>query len=100
MAVDVANPTLPPIMAADAGKVTLVERQRYGYGYHVIIDHGNGFSTLYAHMSDIYVSVGQAVSQGSVIGKLGSTGRSSGAHLHFEIMKNGAKLNPLGFFKK
>lgn len=100
MALDIANPTLPPIMSADAGTVVTVEKQRFGYGWHVIVDHGNGYSTLYAHMSDIYVSAGQPVSKGSVIGKVGSTGRSSGPHLHFEIMKNGVKLNPLGFFRK
>lgn len=100
MAVDIANPTMPAIMSADAGKVILVEKQRFGYGWHVIVDHENGYSTLYAHMSDIYVSVGQKVSKGSVLGKMGSTGRSSGTHLHFEIMKNGVKLNPLGFYSK
>jgi murein DD-endopeptidase MepM/ murein hydrolase activator NlpD len=99
MALDIANNSLPPVMAADAGKVILVEKQRYGYGWHVIVDHQNGFQTLYAHMSDIYVSPGQAVSKGSVLGKVGSTGRSSGPHLHFEIRKNGVQLNPLGFLQ-
>ena len=99
MAVDIANSSLPPIMAADAGKVILVEYGRYGYGHHVIIDHGNGYQTLYGHMSEIFVSPGQAVSKASVIGKMGSTGNSSGSHLHFEIRKNGTLLNPLGFLK-
>lgn len=100
MAVDIANNTLPPVAAADSGTVILVERQRYGYGWHVIIDHQNGYQTLYAHMSDIYVSTGQTVSKGATIGKVGSTGRSSGPHLHFEIRKGGILLNPLNFLSK
>lgn len=99
MAVDIANNALPGIAAADGGKVVLVERQRYGYGHHVIIDHGNGYQTLYGHMSEIYVSAGQNIGKGGVIGKMGSTGRSTGPHLHFEVRKNGVLLNPLGFLK-
>ena len=99
MAVDIANNSLPPIAAADSGKVVSVERQKYGYGWHVIIDHQNGYQTLYAHMSDIYVSEGQGVSKGSIIGRVGTTGRSSGPHLHFEVRKNGVLLNPLSFLQ-
>lgn len=99
MALDIANNALPAIMAADSGKVILVEYAKYGYGHHVIIDHGNGYQTLYGHMSEIYVSPGQNVSKASVIGKMGSTGRSSGPHLHFEIRRSGILLNPLGFLK-
>lgn len=99
MAVDIANNTLPAIMSADGGKVIYVEYGRYGYGHHVIVDHGNGYQTLYGHMSEIFVSPGQGVSKGSVIGKMGSTGRSSGPHLHFEVRQNGVLLNPLGFLK-
>lgn len=99
MALDIANNTAPAIAAADAGKVVLVARQRYGYGWHIIIDHGNGYQTLYGHMSDMYVSEGQNVSRGSTIGKMGSTGRSTGIHLHFEIRKAGALQNPLSFLK-
>lgn len=99
MAVDIANPELPAIMAADSGKVVLVEYGKYGYGHHVIIDHGNGYQSLYGHMSEIYVQPGQAVAKGSVIGKMGSTGHSSGSHLHFEIRKGGVLLNPLSFLK-
>ncbi|EKD88826.1 MAG: peptidase M23 [uncultured bacterium] len=76
-----------------------MEFSRFGYGYHVIVDHQNGYQTLYAHLSDIYVSADQAVAKGSVIGRMGSTGRSSGPHLHFEVRKNGTSLNPLGFLK-
>lgn len=99
MALDIANNTLPPVAAADSGKVVTVERQRFGYGWHVIIDHGNGYQTLYAHLSDIYVSVGQSLARGSILGKLGSTGRSTGPHLHFEVRKNGTAINPRSVLK-
>ncbi len=99
MAVDIANNALPPVLAADSGKVVLVEYLRYDYGRHIIIDHGNGYQSLYAHLSEIYVSVGQTVSKGAVIGKMGSTGRSSGPHLHFEIRQAGRLLNPLNFLQ-
>jgi len=94
-AIDIANKNAPPIVAAAGGKVVTVIYSRYGYGHHVIIDHGNGYRTLYAHMSNIYVKKGQRVSQGQSIGQMGSTGRSTGTHLHFEIIKNGVKINPL-----
>jgi len=63
----------------------------------VIIDHGNGYTTLYGHMSSIYVNQGQTVTRGSAIGQMGSTGRSTGIHLHFEIRQNGIAQNPLSF---
>lgn len=99
MALDIANPTSPGIAAADSGTVTLVEYLRYGYGQHVIVGHGEGLSTLYAHLSDIYVKPGDTVTRGQIIGKMGSTGRSSGTHLHFEVRKNGITVNPLPFLK-
>lgn len=98
MAVDIANRSSPGIAAADSGTVALVEYLRYGYGYHVLIDHG-GLETLYAHLSDIYVKPGDRVGRGQIIGKMGSTGRSSGTHLHFEVRKNGVIVNPLPFLK-
>lgn len=99
MAVDIANPGLPGIAAADSGVISLVEYLRYGYGQHVIIDHGDGLSTLYGHMSEIYVKPGDRVSRGQIIGRMGSSGRSSGPHLHFEVRKNGITVNPLPFLK-
>lgn len=99
MALDIANPAAPGIAAADSGTVTLVEYLRYGYGHHVIVSHGNGLSTLYAHLSEIYVKSGDRVSRGQVLGRMGSTGRSTGTHLHFEVRKNGVILNPLPFLK-
>ena len=92
---DIANRASPNVLAADSGRVTYAGCLTYGYGCHVKIDHGNGFTTLYAHFSQIYVTVGQSVGRGSAIGKMGSTGRSTGTHLHFELAKNGVKLNPL-----
>lgn len=99
MAVDIANPAAPDIVAADAGTVVLVQYLKYAYGYHVIVDHNNGYQTLYAHMSQIYVNEGQSVGKGAAIGKMGSTGRSTGTHLHFEVRRGGAMDNPLSYLK-
>jgi murein DD-endopeptidase MepM/ murein hydrolase activator NlpD len=99
MAIDIANPSQPPVMAADGGTVILAKYLTYDYGHHVMIDHGNGFITLYGHMTDIYVKVGDYVKKGQVIGKMGSTGRSTGTHLHFEVRKNNLTQNPLSFLK-
>lgn len=94
--IDIANRAAPDILAADAGTVVVAGwLDGYGYGNRVIIDHGNGYRTLYAHLSRIYVISGQTVSRGAAIGKMGSTGRSTGIHLHFEVIQNGAYLNPL-----
>lgn len=98
-ALDIANNALPPVLASDTGTVTFAGCINWGYGCHIIIDHANGYQTLYGHLSAINVSPGQAVSQGQKIGNLGSTGRSTGPHLHFEIRSGGAPLNPLNFLK-
>jgi murein DD-endopeptidase MepM/ murein hydrolase activator NlpD len=97
VAIDIAGPQGTPIVAADDGTVTLVSWMRTSYGYHVIVDHGNGMQTLYAHMSRIDVEVGQDVSKGEVLGARGSTGRSTGPHLHFEVRQNGVKHNPFNY---
>lgn len=97
--VDIANRDAPAIVAADSGKVALVSAGRVGYGNHIIIDHGNGFSTLYGHLSSFNVSQGQNVGKGSVLGVMGSSGRSTGIHLHFEIRMNGMAQNPLSYLK-
>lgn len=99
MAVDIANKAAPGIGAAEKGKVVYAGCVRWGYGCHVIIDHGGGLSTLYGHLSSYYVKKGQFVSRGQVIGKMGSTGRSSGTHLHFEVRKAGRAVNPLPYLK-
>jgi len=92
--VDVAGNGGEGAYATDAGVIVYAGWNDYGYGSMVMIDHGNGFQSLYAHLSEIYVSCGQSVGQGDAIGAIGSTGRSSGAHLHFEIMTATVKINP------
>jgi len=95
--IDIPNRNLPPITAAKNGKVAY-SGWLGGYGNLVILDHGNNVKTYYAHMSKIYVKSGQAVTQGQTLGKMGSTGRSTGPHLHFEVRVNGRPTNPLNYF--
>lgn len=97
--IDIANKSGGGVLAADAGRVVTAGWVSSGYGYHVIIDHGNGFQTLYAHMSRISVVVGQSVARGSTVGSMGSTGRSTGVHLHFEIIRNGERVAPLSYLQ-
>ena len=85
------------IVASDSGVVTQSGDYGDGYGYCVVVDHGNGYSTLYAHCSSLAVSYGETVSKGDTIAYVGSTGYSTGPHLHFEIREGSAKLNPLDF---
>lgn len=94
--VDLANNSGTPIYAARSGKVTVAT---YGstYGYYVTINHGDGYSSLYAHMTHFVVSKGQSVSKGQLIGYMGSTGRSTGPHLHFSIFYNGSAVNPMNY---
>lgn len=98
-AVDIGAPTGTPIYAADTGYVSGTGWMG-GYGNYIIVNHGNGFETLYAHLSRIRVIAGQGVQRGDVIGLMGSTGRSTGPHLHFEIRQGGVKRNPLGFLPR
>ena len=98
--IDIANRATPVVLAADSGRV--IEAgwpDNGGYGNRVIIDHGNGYRTLYAHMSQVYVVAGQSVNRGDAIGKMGSTGRSTGTHTHFEVSLNGVRLNPLNVLR-
>lgn len=97
IAIDIRGPMGTAIYASAAGTATL--HSGGGYGNYIIIDHGNGWSTLYAHLSSYGVSNGQYVSQGQYIGGEGSTGWSTGPHLHFEIRQGGTKYNPLDFVK-
>lgn len=98
--IDISNRGAPDVLAADTGAVIVVGwPSPWAYGNRVIVDHGNGFSTLYAHLSQIYVGAGQKVSRGQAIGKMGSTGRSTGTHLHFEIRKGGAAVSPMAYLK-
>ena len=82
------------IFATDAGVIVYAGRNNFGYGNMVMIDHGDGFQSLYAHLSQIYVSCGQSVNQGQTIGAAGSTGNSTGVHLHFEIRTLSNPINP------
>lgn len=97
--VDIANHDGGAILAADSGTVVVAGWTNSGYGNHVIIDHGNGYQTLYGHLSVISVVKGQRVARGSVIGQMGNTGRSTGTHLHFEIRTSGGNVDPLGYLK-
>ena len=83
-----------PIYASKSGTV-IVSQYSSSYGNYVVISHGSGNTTLYAHMSSRKVEVGQYVNQGDVIGITGSTGNSTGPHLHFEVTENGVRVNPL-----
>ena len=90
---DFSAPTGTPIYATGDGKVTTYKRSRSGYGRHIVIDHGFGYKTLYGHMSKIEVRRGQRVKRGDVIGYIGSTGSSTAPHLHYEVMKDGRKID-------
>jgi murein DD-endopeptidase MepM/ murein hydrolase activator NlpD len=92
--IDLAGSEGEGVYATDAGVVVYSGWNDYGYGNMVMIDHGNGFQSLYAHLSAIYRGCGQSVGQGEGIGAVGTTGRSSGPHLHFEIMTSTWKVNP------
>ena len=96
--IDIARPTNYTIKASDNGVVKTAGTHAT-YGNYIVINHKNGYETLYAHLSKINVSVGQVVGQGSAIGVMGSTGRSTGTHLHFEVHKNGTEVNPLSYLK-
>jgi murein DD-endopeptidase MepM/ murein hydrolase activator NlpD len=98
-AIDIAGQIGNQVWAADNGVVVYAGWSNYGYGNLVVIDHGNGWQTLYAHLNSISIGCGQSVYQGDVIGGLGTTGNSSGAHLHFELIYNGAKVNPWNFLQ-
>ena len=91
---DICGPTGTPIRAAASGTVSYVNYSNVSYGNCVKISHGNGVETLYAHMSNIYVTEGQYVGMGELIGTMGSTGNSTGPHLHLEIRSSGSALNP------
>ncbi len=95
---DFTAPIGTDIYASGNGVVKVVEYDSRGYGNHVIISHGFGYETLYGHMSKIKVRPGQRVNRGDVIGVVGSTGTSTAPHLHYEVIKQGNKINPINFF--
>jgi murein DD-endopeptidase MepM/ murein hydrolase activator NlpD len=94
-AIDIGNVAGTPIYASDSGYVAKVGWSDIGYGKMILIDHGNGFQTLYAHLHVILVEEGTSVAKGTLIGRMGSTGNTTGPHLHFEIRENGKRRNPI-----
>jgi murein DD-endopeptidase MepM/ murein hydrolase activator NlpD len=95
---DFAAPTGTEIYATGKGRVVKVDYTTGGYGNRIIVDHGYGYQTLYAHMSGFAVKQGETVQRGQVIGYVGNTGKSVGPHLHYEVHKNGEKVNPVYFY--
>ena len=100
-AIDYSSRTGAPVKNLDNGTVAYATYGwNYGYGNTVVVDHGNGFTSLYAHLSTVYVRQGQAVRQGEVLGTLGSTGNSTGPHLHLELRLHDINVNPLGYIQQ
>ncbi|MCH2228792.1 MAG: M23 family metallopeptidase [Crocinitomicaceae bacterium] len=95
---DFTAPRGTDVYATGDGVVELVERKRWGYGKSIVINHGFGYKTRYAHLSAFKVKQGQKVKRGELIGLIGSTGKSTGPHLHYEVIKNGKKVNPIGYY--
>jgi murein DD-endopeptidase MepM/ murein hydrolase activator NlpD len=96
--IDFTAPQGTPIYATADGVVTIAGNSGNGYGNHVVINHGYGYETLYGHMVRVKSRSGQAVKRGEVIGWVGSTGKSTGPHLHYEVHKGGSKIDPIYFF--
>jgi murein DD-endopeptidase MepM/ murein hydrolase activator NlpD len=96
--VDFTAPVGTEIYCTGNGKVVDINFERRGLGYHVVVDHGYGYQTVYAHMSKVKVKKGQKVNRGEVLGYVGNTGTSTGPHLHYEVVKNGKRINPINFF--
>lgn len=99
--IDVGAPKGTPVYAADAGYVTFAgwDRERVSYGNMILINHGNNYVTRYAHLSALIVGAGDSVKKGQLIARVGSTGNSTGPHLHFEIIRGGVRLNPFGYLR-
>ena len=98
MGIDLAGQHGLHIHATGDGEVKVAERSRFGYGNEILIDHGFGYTSRYAHLQDLLVKSGDVVRRGQVIGTLGSSGRSTGPHLHYEIAQNNIALNPMFHF--
>ena len=96
---DIAGDHTNPLYAADDGVVSISGWNSGGYGYQVLIEHPNGMKTRYAHASKLFVGVGDQVKRGQVIAMMGSTGRSTGPHIHFEVYVNGKRVNPLLYIR-
>ncbi len=96
--IDFAAALGTPVYATGDGVIETADDLDRGYGNHVVINHGFGYESLYGHLSRIAVKVGQKVKRGQVVGYVGSTGESTGDHLHYEVIKNGVKVNPISYF--
>ena len=96
--IDFAAPRGTPIYATGNGKIKTIKSKRVGYGNQVVIDHGFGFQTRYAHMKKILVKPGQEIQRGEQIGTVGNTGASTGPHVHYEVIKNNKVVNPIYYF--
>ncbi len=100
--IDIAAPGIagqPAVAAADGVVIVAEHQDRGGYGKYVIIDHGSGIATLYAHASSVLVTAGQKVTKGTPVIRIGTSGTSTGYHLHFEVRKNGQHTNPWPYLK-
>lgn len=97
--IDIGAPKGAPVYAADSGYVIVAgwDQERVSYGYMILINHGNGYITRYAHLSAFNVEIGESVKKGQLVGRVGSTGNSTGPHLHFEVINRGAHRNPFLF---
>ncbi|MBN2520331.1 MAG: M23 family metallopeptidase [Bacteroidales bacterium] len=95
---DFTAPTGTDVYATGNGIILEIKRSRRGYGNHIIVDHGFGYKTLYAHLNDFNVRVGQKVKRGDIIGFVGNTGGSTAPHLHYEVHKNDVKINPINYY--
>jgi hypothetical protein len=96
--IDFTAPTGTPVYATGDGKVIFNSRNSSGYGLHVVIDHGYGYQTLYAHLSKVEARAGARIKRGEILGYIGNTGTSTAPHLHYEVIKGGNKVNPINFF--
>lgn len=95
---DFTAPRGTPVYATGNGRVLRADNKATGYGNHIVIDHGFGYETLYAHLNKYNVRPGQMVERGDIIGFIGSTGRSQAPHLHYEVIKDGQQINPINFY--
>jgi murein DD-endopeptidase MepM/ murein hydrolase activator NlpD len=95
--IDIDGEEGDPVYAADNGVIVYAGWNNWGYGNAIVVNHGNGWQTLYAHLSALYVGCGQSVYQGNSIGAIGTTGNSTGSHLHFEMMHDGTKVDPKNY---
>jgi murein DD-endopeptidase MepM/ murein hydrolase activator NlpD len=95
---DFTAPTGTDIYSTGDGVVELVESSMRGYGNHIVINHGYGYKTIYAHLNGFNVKQGQQVKRGDIIGFVGNSGMSTAPHLHYEVMRNGEKVNPVNYY--